>query len=107
MQTREIDMGKSASPRAAARTSVLKQLKAIDERIAWLKRRWTVSSRFYDFDAPRTVNGNIVVRSRTESEYPENNRADWHALIDQIDAATAELDALRVHAIAMWHEVRS
>lgn len=99
-------MDKSASPRAAARASVLKQLKAVSERIAWLKSRWTVSSKFYDFDGERDKNGNVVIRARTESEYPENNHADWHALIDQIDMATAELNALRVHAISRWHETR-
>ena len=74
--------------------------------MTWLNLQWKVTSKIYDFDGPRDEHGNVVIRPRTVSEYPENDHAKWQELIEQIDSASAELQKMREFAITMWNEVR-
>lgn len=80
------------------RRQVLDLLRAPDQRVRWLKSRWTVASTVYLAPGERGRDADTWKRPRRPHEYPENEAEAWTDLAEQAGAAITELGELQRYA---------
>lgn len=98
-------MGKSISPKAKDRRSVITVLRNVTTTFNAMKNAWNVTGEFWDFGAPRDEHGNVAVRPRRVDEYPEMSRVEWHLLATQCDDLAQQLLTLREFAWTNYNEL--
>lgn len=91
------------SPRAAARTKTLRQIKDLKTMIVILQGWWTPSGTVWLDQADRKPGDNAYRRERLVHEYPEAQRRYWAGTIEHIDTMTEQLRQLREHCLAEYN----
>lgn len=101
-------MGKSRSPRAAARRQLIAELREIKSITARLIDRWEWNGRstVWPKDRAESAEHGWRGRQREAHEYPEMNAAEWRFVALQCEHAVARLTQLAIDSRHMADAVR-
>lgn len=81
------------SPYSAQRRAVVKSLRSMRERMAFMLSTWNVGTKIYD--------GQMGGRVREVSEYPENSAQEWRRFAHDCEVIAAQLQDNARYARAM------